>query len=104
MCRTRFSLVHGRWKSLAIFTPAHCQPGLRLVWKMSQRDHLEEIYDLSVPAVVDLLRGWFSLNTLTTKTRRALEDYLYAERATEEWPQYRNVLTLVMLSPEMQLA
>jgi len=75
-----------------------------LVWKMSQRDHLEEIYDLSVPAVVDLLRGWFSLNTLTTKTRRALEDYLYAERATEEWPQYRNVLTLVMLSPEMQLA
>ncbi|MDG2112240.1 MAG: DUF1800 family protein [Actinomycetota bacterium] len=75
-----------------------------LIWKMDQRNHLKELEDMSVPAAVDLLKGWFSLHLLTPGTRRALEDYLYAERAADEWPQYRNVLTLVMLSPEMQLA
>lgn len=75
-----------------------------IAYRMDQRDHLQEIEDLSVPAAVDLLKGWFSLNQLSSRTRDALEDYLYAERANDEWPQYKNVLMLTMLSPEMQLA
>ncbi len=75
-----------------------------LTWKMDQRGYLNEIEHLSVPAAVDLLKERLSLHLLSTTTRRALEDYLYAERANDGWPQYRNVLLLAMLSPEMQLA
>ena len=66
--------------------------------------HLTQITEMSVPDAIQTLVGWFGLNQLTTKTRRALEDYLYAERAEQEWPQFSMVLMLVMMSPEMQLA
>ena len=77
---------------------------LHLAWKMDRRDHLTQITEMSVPDAIQTLVGWFGLNQLTTKTRRALEDYLYAERAEQEWPQFSMVLMLVMMSPEMQLA
>ena len=94
---------NGEWIS-ATGAWARADFASHLAYKMRERKHLTQLTDMSVPAAIDLLRVWFSLNNLTAHTRRALEDYLYAERANEEWPQFRNVLVLLMLSPEMQLA
>ncbi len=75
-----------------------------VAWKAVDRDHLAEILTMGAPQAVSLVLSFFGLPEVSTATRRALEDYVYAERATDEWPLHANLLTLVMLTPEMQLA
>lgn len=76
----------------------------RVARKAESRDYLGDLTSMSVPAAVSIVIAHFGLDPVTPTTRRALEDYMYAERADDGWPQYRNLLNLVMLSPEMQLA
>ncbi len=75
-----------------------------LTWKAVQRDHLHEIEDMGVPQAVALALSWFGVEDADPSTRTAIENYLYAERATWEWPQHANLLTLTMLSPDIQVA
>ena len=53
---------------------------------------------------VALALHFFGISDASPTTRTALENYLYAERATWEWPQHANLLTLTMLTPEIQVA
>ena len=75
-----------------------------LAYKASKRDWLAEIEYVAVPDAVNLALGFFGVDNVTPSTRSALENYLYAERATWEWPQHRNVMQLTMLAPELQVA
>ena len=75
-----------------------------LAYKAGSRDWLAEIEQLAVPDAVNICLGFFGIDTVTPSTRTALENYLYAERATWEWPQHRNMLRLTMLTPEIQVA
>ena len=75
-----------------------------LAWKATNRDHLNEIETEGVPMAVAFALHFFGISDASNTTRAALEDYLYAERATWEWPQHANLLTLTMLTPEIQVA
>ena len=59
---------------------------------------------MGVPQAVALALSWFGVEDADPSTRTAIENYLYAERATWEWPQHANLLTLTMLSPDIQVA
>jgi hypothetical protein len=75
-----------------------------LGWKTSEHDRVPEISKMSAHSAVDHHLGLFGLTEVSSQTRGALEHYLHAERATKVWAQAINLLTLVMLAPEMQLA
>jgi hypothetical protein len=59
---------------------------------------------MTVPDAVEHVRLVFGLDVLSNQTRKALEDYVHAERATGKWAQTINLMVLAMLSPEMQMA
>ena len=75
-----------------------------LTWKATRRDHLEEIETMAVPVAVATAFSYFGIEDAAQTTRRAIEDYMYAERAAWEWPQHPNLLTLTMLCPDIQVA
>ena len=81
----------------------------RVANKMNLSAYLKEIVDQPVPAAVETLRRALGISALSAGSRTALEDYLYAERVarsgrTGSSDEFRNVVTLAMLTPEMQLA
>ncbi|MBN4059640.1 DUF1800 domain-containing protein [Acidimicrobium ferrooxidans] len=75
-----------------------------LSWKAVNRDFLSQIEFLSVPDAVAIALSLFGVEDASPTTRQALENYLYAERATDEWPQQANLLTLTMMTPDIQVA
>ncbi|MCP3939610.1 MAG: DUF1800 domain-containing protein [Actinomycetia bacterium] len=75
-----------------------------LAWKAVKREHLIEIESIGAPQAVELVLSFFGIEDAAPRTKAALENYLYAERATWEWPQHTNLLTLTMLSPDIQVA
>jgi uncharacterized protein (DUF1800 family) len=95
--------LNGFWLS-ASATWAKAEFARHLAWKMVRRDHLTEITTQGVPMAVSLALSFFGIPDASHNTRTALENYLYAERATWEWPQHANLLTLTMLTPEIQVA
>lgn len=72
--------------------------------QMNSRSHLKEILSQPVPTAVETLRRGMGITGLSPATRSAIEDYMYAERATSNSDEFRNAVTIMMLSPEMQLA
>ena len=72
--------------------------------RMSTRTHLKHMTDQPVPTAVETLRVGMGVLSLSAATRRAIEDYLYAERAAGHRDEFKNAATLMMLSPEMQMA
>lgn len=95
--------LNGFWLS-ASATWAKAEFARHLAWKATRRDHLHEITQEGVPTAVSLALNFFGIPDASATTRTALENYLYAERATWEWPQHANLLTLTMLTPEIQVA
>lgn len=95
--------LNGFWLS-ASSTWAKAEFARHLAWKAVRRDHLQEIETEGVPMAVALALHLFGISDVSPTTRTALENYLYAERATWEWPQHANLLTLTMLTPEIQVA
>jgi hypothetical protein len=75
-----------------------------LAWLTVRREHLIQVTQLGVPAAVNLVTSFYGIEDVGPSTRAALENYLYAERATWEWPQHANLLTLAMLTPDVQVA
>lgn len=75
-----------------------------VTWKAVRRDFLIEVETMAVPVAVAAAFSLFGIEDADTATRRAIEDYMYAERATWEWPQHSNLLTLTMLTPDIQIA
>ncbi|MDG2112242.1 MAG: DUF1800 domain-containing protein [Actinomycetota bacterium] len=81
----------------------------RVANKMNLHSFLKEIVDLPVPQAVEALRHALGMTVLGPASRQALHDYLHAERAAnQDRPgsntEFRNIVTLALLSPEMQLA
>ncbi len=72
--------------------------------RMNGNDYLKEIVDQPVPVAVETLRRAMGITDLTPTTRRAIEDQLSAERAAGSTDEFRNAVTVTLLSPEMQLA
>lgn len=72
--------------------------------QMNAASYLKEVRNQAPPAAVETMRVGMGIQRLSATSRRALEDYLYAERATGGNDEFRNLATLVMLSPEMQMA
>lgn len=75
-----------------------------LTWKTTKRNHLAEVAQIGAKQAVELMLSFFGIEDAPAQTKAALENYLYAERATWEWPQHANLLTLTMLSPDIQVA
>ena len=46
----------------------------------------------------------FGVDNAGPQTKRALEAYVTRERATDRWAERPNLILLVLLCPEMQLA
>jgi len=95
--------LNGFWLS-ASATWAKAEFARNLAWKAVKRNHLKEIETQGAPMAVTLALSFFGIADASPTTRSALENYLYAERATWEWPQHANLLTLTMLTPEIQVA
>lgn len=74
-----------------------------LIWRAISNGNVTDTADMSVPDAVEFVRLVFGLDALSNQTRRALEDYVHAERATGIWAQTVNLMTLAMLAPEMQM-
>ncbi len=75
-----------------------------LTWKANTAKLLADTRTLSVPMAVQTLADHFAITTLTSATRGALESWLAAERAAKGWAELPNLFTLVMLTPDFQLA
>jgi hypothetical protein len=76
----------------------------RLANRMNRRAHLTEILDQPVASAIETLRRGLGILELGPVTRRALEDHLRAELYAGSADRFRNVVTVALLSPEMQLA
>ncbi|MFT5530199.1 MAG: hypothetical protein ACI91O_000207 [Candidatus Poriferisodalaceae bacterium] len=75
-----------------------------LGWKAISLGRVTDVTPMTVPDAVEHVRLVFGLDVLSNQTRKALEDYVHAERATGKWAQTINLMVLAMLSPEMQMA
>ncbi len=76
----------------------------RVANRMNVNDYLQEIVDQPVPTAVESLRRAMGIPVLSPTSRRAIEDQLAAERAAGSTDEFRNAVTVTLLSPEMQLA
>jgi len=75
-----------------------------LTWQASSKKILLDTRSMTVPAAVQAILDEFALTTVTPTTRTALQGWLTAERAAHGWAERVNLFTLVMLTPDFQLA
>ena len=75
-----------------------------LTWKANTAKSLPDTKSLTVPMAVQALLDRFAVTNVTAATRGALESWLSAERAPKGWAEQPNLFTLVMLTPDFQLA
>jgi uncharacterized protein (DUF1800 family) len=75
-----------------------------LRWKANETDLLKGIERLSPAESVKAVLRQFGVDNAGPQTKRALEAYVQRERATDRWAERPNLIMLVLLSPEMQLA
>ena len=94
---------NGQWIS-AVAMWSRADYARRVANRMNSSSYLKQVTSQAVPTAVETMRQAMGLTALSGTSRRALEDYLYAERANSGKDEFRNLATLVMLSPEMQLA
>ena len=77
------------------------------MWRNNLRNTLNAIVGMTVTDAVQYAFDVFRVDSPSTHTRSKLEAWLTAQRAdTNAWRDWTfiNLLTLVMLSPEMNLA
>ena len=75
-----------------------------LRWKVNETALLEGIQRLSPADSVKTVLRQFGVDNAGPQTKRALEAYVQRERATDRWAERPNLILLVLLCPEMQLA
>lgn len=75
-----------------------------LRWKINDTELLKGIERLSPAESVKTVLRQFGVDNAGPQTKRALEAYVNRERATDRWAERTNLIMLVLLSPEMQLA
>jgi hypothetical protein len=78
-----------------------------VIWKANDANLLANTNAMAVHDAVQAAFDLFVIDNPSTHTRSKLEAWLTAQRAdTNAWTHYRylNLLTLVMLSPECNLA
>jgi len=77
-----------------------------VTWHLGEDDTFDVLYDKTVPEAVDFVAAYFGL-TLSTVSRNALIAAHQAERASVAWDNWwgpTNLLTMVMATPEMNMA
>jgi len=79
-----------------------------IIWRNNVGDTLSDIVPMTVPNAVQHAFDVLSVDSPSSHTRTKLEAWLTAERAAPDTPwvnwSFINLLTLVMLSPEFNLA
>ncbi len=75
-----------------------------LTWRLEDTGFLNAVDGMSPTKSVGHILNTFGLGHASTRTRRALEDYVVAERGRRGWAEGVNQLTLTMMSPECGLA
>jgi hypothetical protein len=77
-----------------------------LIWRNDVADTLSDIVAMTVANAVQHAFDVLNVDSPSTHTRSKLEAWLTAERADDAWENWSfiNLLTLVMLSPEFNLA
>ena len=75
-----------------------------LRWKVNETELLKGIQHLSPADSVKAALRQFGVDNAGPQTKAALQRYVERERATDRWAERPNLLFLVMMCPEMQLA
>ncbi len=78
-----------------------------ITWKLRDHEGFDNLYDLTPDAAVDFVATYFGIAPLSSVTRNALIAAHQAQRATVEWDDWwapTNLLTMAMISPEMNMA
>ena len=75
-----------------------------LRWKVNETELLKGIERLTPAESVKAVLRQFGVDNAGPQTKRALEAYVTRERATDRWAERPNLILLVLLCPEMQLA
>lgn len=76
----------------------------RLRWIQFEAGVLEETGDREVGAAVLHALDRYGVTSPAASTRRALEEFVVAERATSRWAERSGLLMLPLLTPDFQLA
>jgi len=75
-----------------------------LRWKVNDTPLLQNLREQSPEASVQTVLRQFGVDNAGPQTKAALLRYVQRERATDRWAERPNLLFLVMMCPEMQLA
>jgi uncharacterized protein (DUF1800 family) len=75
-----------------------------LTWKANDAKRLVETKGLPPATAVQKVLDAFGITAPSAATRAALERFVVSERAARGWAEQVNLFTLVMLTPEFQLA
>lgn len=100
------------WKSNAAWLntsalDGRAQLARRVTWRLRRNDGEAYLSGMTVAAAVDHVAERFGVAPLSTTTRNALIAAHQAERDAQRWVSWwapTNLLTMVMLSPEMHMA
>jgi uncharacterized protein (DUF1800 family) len=77
-----------------------------LTWHLRDKGGFDELYKMTTPQAVDYVANFFGV-TLTAQTRNALMAAYDAEKASVKWDDWNaptNLLTMVMVCPEINMA
>jgi uncharacterized protein (DUF1800 family) len=75
-----------------------------LTWHLNKGDFLKDVLRLPVPAAVQRTFEVFGITEPSLATRRTLEGWMHTERANRSWAERPNLLTLILLTPDFNLA
>jgi uncharacterized protein (DUF1800 family) len=73
-------------------------------WKVNERPLLQDLRSMSPEDSVKTVLRQFGVDNAGPQTKAALVRYVQRERTTDRWAERPNLLFLVMMCPEMQLA
>ena len=93
------------WVNSSAFT-GRAEFARNLTWALYQFGFWSDVQQMSVDAAIDRAAQTFSIHPLSSTTRAALVNWLNAQRSVpyRGWAEGPNLLTMILLTPEMHVA
>lgn len=91
------------WVSLSAFW-ARAAFARYVTWELNKTDFLKDVLRLPIVYSVQRMFDIFGVTEPSPQTRRALTAWMTEERRLRSWAERPNVITLILLTPDFQLA